>query len=372
MAENEDGQERSEEATEKRQSEARDKGQVARSRELTTVFVLFGGALALHMGGADLMHSLAAVMRGSLRLSHAEIFAGNLLPTRLIDTMITGLHAITPVLVIGALVAVAGPLALGGWNFSLDTLAPKFSRLDPRAGLQRVLGPHGWLEMLKAVAKFGLILAFAVFALRAKLPLLLALGHGTLGASLAASADLVYGIFLICCAATIVIACIDVPLQLWQHGKQLRMSQQEVREEMKETDGSPEVKNRIRAMQQEVSRRRMMAEVPKADVIITNPQHYAVALKFKPETMRAPIVVAKGVDLVAKNIRELAASHGIAVMSAAPLARALYHTTKLNREIPAGLYVAVARVLAYVFQLRAGSAALMPPADLPIPDDMHY
>ena len=372
MADNEDGQERTEQATEKRQGEARDKGQIARSRELTTVFVLFGGALALQMGGAELIHSLAAVMRGSLRLSHAEIFATNLLPTRLIATIVTGLHAVTPVLVVGALVALAGPLALGGWNFSIDALAPKFSRLDPLAGLKRVLGPHGVMEMLKAVAKFGLILAFALVALRAKLPTLLGLSHGNLAASLAESADLVFSIFLICCAATIVIAFIDVPLQLWQHGKQLRMSRQEIRDELKETDGSPEMKGRIRAMQQEVARRRMMSEVPKADVIITNPQHYAVALKFKPETMRAPIVVAKGVDMVAKNIRELAASHGVAVMSAPPLARAIYHTTKLNREIPAGLYVAVARVLAYMFQLRAGDVALTPPADLPIPNDMHY
>lgn len=372
MAENDDGQERTEQATEKRQGEARDKGQIARSRELTTVFVLFGGALALHMGGAELMHSLAAIMRDSLRLSHAEIFSSKLLPTRLIDTLVTGLHAVTPVLVVGGLVAVAGPLALGGWNFSIDALAPKFSRLDPWAGLKRVLGPHGAMEMLKAVAKFGLILGFAIVALRAQLPLLLDLSHGHLADSLAASAEVVYSVFLTCCAATIAIACIDVPLQLWQHGKQLRMSRQEIRDELKETDGSPEMKGRIRAMQQEVSRRRMMAEVPKADVIITNPQHYAIALKFKPDTMRAPIVVAKGVDLVAKNIRELAVSHGIAVMSAPPLARAIYHTTKLNREIPAGLYVAVARVLAYVFQLRAGDRALTPPVDLPIPDDMHY
>ena len=372
MAETEDGQERSEEATEKRQGEAREKGQIARSRELTTVFVLFGGAMALQMGGAELMHSLAAVMRGALRLSHAEIFSSNLLPVRLIDTIIAGLRAVTPVLVAGALVAVIGPLALGGWNFSVDALAPKFSRLDPWAGIKRVLGPHGLLEMLKAVAKFGLILVFAIVAVRAKLPTLLGLSHGNLADGLAASAEVVFSIFLICCAATIVIAFIDVPLQLWQHAKQLRMSQQEVRDEMKETDGSPEMKSRIRAMQQEVSRRRMMAEVPKADVIITNPQHYAVALKFKPDTMRAPVVVAKGTDLVAKNIRETALSHGITVMSAPPLARAIYHTTKLNREIPAGLYVAVARVLAYVFQLRAGALVSTPPVDLPIPDDMHY
>lgn len=372
MAEHDDAQERTEQATDKRQEEAREKGQIARSRELTTVFVLFGGALALRMGGASLMQSLAAVMRGSLRLSHAEVFSSNLLPQRLIDTILQGLHAIAPLLVVGALVALAGPLALGGWNFSPDAVLPKFSRLDPLAGAKRVLGPHGWAEMLKALAKFGLVLAFVLVALRAQLPALLGLSHASLGPALATSAEVVYNVFLIACSATIAIACIDVPLQLWQHGKQLRMSRQEIRDEMKETDGSPEMKGRIRAMQQEVARRRMMAEVPKADVVITNPQHYAVALKFKPDSMRAPIVVAKGVELVAKNIRELAASHGVAVMSAAPLARAIYHTTKLNREIPAGLYVAVARVLAYVFQLRAGVAALTPPSELPIPDDMHY
>ena len=344
MAEQNDAEDRTEQATEKRQTEAREKGQIARSRELTTVFVLFGGAIALRMGGPDLMHSLADVMKGSLRLTHAEIFASNLLPTRLIDLFVTG----------------------------LSSMAPKFSRLDPLAGIKRVFGTHGMMEMLKAVGKFGLILAFAIFAVRAKLPLLLGLSQGNLADSLATSADVIYSIFLIRCVATLVIAFIDVPLQLWEHGKQLRMSRQEIRDESKETDGSPEVKGRLRAMQQEVARRRMMDEVPKADVVITNPQHYAVALKFKPDTMRAPVVVAKGVELVAKHIRDTAAAHGVTVMSAPPLARAIYHTTKINREIPAGLYVAVARVLAYVFQLRAGAAALTPPADLPIPDDMKY
>ena len=372
MAEQNDVEDRTEHATDKRQQDAREKGQIARSRELTTVFVLFGSAIALHMSGPDLMRCQADVMRGSLRLSHAEIFASNLLPTRLIDVMVTGLKAMTPILIVGAFVALAGPLALGGWNFSLDALAPKFSRLDPMAGIKRVFGTHGMMEMLKALGKFGLVLVFAILAIRAKLPLLLGLSRGNLTDSLAISAELVYSIFLICCAATVIIAFIDVPLQLWEHGKQLRMSRQEIRDESKESDGSPEVKGRLRAMQQEVARRRMMEEVPKADVVITNPQHYAVALKFKPDTMRAPVVIAKGVELVAKNIRETAAAHGITVMSAPPLARAIYHTTKINREIPAGLYVAVARVLAYVFQLRAGSVALTPPADLPIPDDMKY
>ncbi|MGE0859260.1 MAG: flagellar biosynthesis protein FlhB [Gammaproteobacteria bacterium] len=372
MAEHDDAEDRTEQPTDKRLHDARQKGQVVRSRELATVFVLFGGALALRMGGPRLVESLADVMTASLRLSHAEIFAGQLLPARLLEVLVRGLLACSPVLAVGALVALAGPLALGGWNFTLEAAAPKLSRLDPLAGMKRVFGTHGWIEMLKALAKFGLVAAFAFAALRQQWPLMLGLSQRSLEDSLAASIDVIYLVFLVACAATVVIAFIDVPLQLWQHGKQLRMSRQEIREEMKETDGSPEMKGRIRAMQHEVARRRMMAEVPKADVVITNPTHYAVALKFKPDSMRAPILVAKGVETVAFNIRELAEQHGVTVMSAPPLARAIYHTTKLNREIPAGLYVAVARVLAYVFQLRAGNLSVTLPSDLPIPDELKH
>ena len=371
MAGHDDAQERTEQATAKRQDEARERGQIARSRELTTVFVLFGGAAALHVSGARLLDGLAAIMRASLALTHADIFAGTPIPQRLLAVLVDGLLAVAPILALGFIVALVAPLALGGWNFTLSAAAPKFERLDPLRGLARLLGTHGLLEMVKALAKFAVILTFAVLALRAKQPALLALAHGSLAGGLAASAALLFDIFLLVSAATVMIAAVDVPLQLWQHGKQLRMSRQELRDETRESEGSPELKGRVRSLQQETARRRMMQDVPKADVIITNPEHYAVALRFDPKTMRAPLLVAKGVEDIARNIRELAAAHAITVLSAPPLARAIYHTTKINREIPAGLYVAVARVLAYVFQLRAG-ATLTPPANLPIPDEFTF
>ena len=178
--------------------------------------------------------------------------------------------------------------------------------------------------------------------------------------------------FVIVASATAIIALIDVPFQLWQHHKQMRMSRQQLKDENKETDGAPELKARVRALQQEVARRRMMEEIPQADVVVTNPEHFAVALKFEVDTMHAPVVVAKGVESVAQHIRALATAHDVTVMSAPPLARALFYTTKINREIPAGLYVAVAKVLAYVFQLRAGVVDPLPPDDLPIPADLAH
>jgi flagellar biosynthetic protein FlhB len=180
--------------------------------------------------------------------------------------------------------------------------------------------------------------------------------------------------FVACSSALIIVAAIDAPFQLWQHNKQLKMTKQEIRDENKETEGRPEVKGRIRALQHELSRRRMMEAVPTADVIITNPTHYAVALSYDPSRMKAPVVVAKGADLIAANIRAVADKHHVAIVSAPPLARALYASTELDQEIPGGLYVAVATILTYVYQLRATAAAgEMPPEtphDLPIPDEL--
>jgi flagellar biosynthetic protein FlhB len=372
VAEQADSQERTERATPKRLQEARDKGQVARSRELTTTLVLFGGAAALYLSGDHLLGGIAHLMQQSFALSHAEVFAGDLVQRRLAGLMLEGLVALTPLLVAATAIALAAPLLVGGWSLSPAAMLPKFERLDPVAGMRRIFSLRGLTEMLKAFAKFCLILGFSLAALSIHQDAIMGLARGTVAGSLAASSDILWAIFLLVAAATIVIALCDVPLQLWQHARQLRMSRQELREEMKETDGSPELRGRVRQMQQEIARRRMMQEVPKADVVITNPEHYAVALKFDPATMRAPLVVAKGVEEIARHIREVAAAHGVTMVSAPPLARAIYHTTKLGREIPAGLYLAVARVLAYVFQLRAGTVAVTPPDDLPIPADLSY
>ena len=372
MAEEADAQERTERATPKRLQDARDKGQVARSRELTTVMVLFGGAIALYASSNHLLGGLTDIMQASFALSHAEVFGTDIAVQRFNGLMLHALGATAPVLAAAAVVAVVAPLALGGWSLSAEAFMPKFERLDPIAGLKRLFGFRGLSEMLKALAKFVLILGFSLAALQLQQDAIMALGYGSVAGSLADSAHILWKFFLLVSAATIVIALFDVPIQLWQHARQLRMSRQELRDEMKETDGSPELRGRVRQMQHELARRRMMQEVPKADVVITNPEHYAVALKFDPATMRAPLVVAKGVDETARHIREVALAHGVALLSAPPLARAIYHTTKLNREIPAGLYLAVARVLAYVFQVRGGVLEAQPPAELPIPPEFSY
>ena len=372
MAEQTDSQERTEQPTPKRLADARKKGQLARSRELSTMLILLGGALALFFSGGHLVSGLTEIMTVSFRMSHAEVFNAYLPPARFIDLVLHALLALTPLLFMATLVSLTAPLALGGWGLSGEALLPKLERLDPIKGLKRVFGPKGLMEAFKAFAKFTLILGFAMIALYGERDSILTLGRGDVHSSLAASAQILFFTFVIASSATIIIALVDVPFQLWQHHRQMRMSRQQLKDEMKETDGAPELKARMRAMQQEVARRRMMAEVPQADVVVTNPEHYAVALKFTADTMRAPIVVAKGVESVARHIRDLAVAHGVTVMSAPPLARALYYTTKINREIPAGLYVAVAKVLAYVFQLRVGAVDLSPPHDLPIPADLTH
>jgi len=231
------------------------------------------------------------------------------------------------------------------------------------------------MELAKALAKFVLILGLAVFLLWWKIDDLLGVGRSGLIPALGEGANLILTSFLIISAATILIAAVDVPFQFWEHNRQLKMTKQELKDELKETEGRPEVKSQLRALQQELAYRRMMEEVPKADVIVTNPAHYAVALRYDQATMRAPRVVAKGVDLVAERIKQLGKQHKVILFPAPMLARSLYYSTRIDQEIPAGLYLAVAQVLAYIFQLlesrRVQDVPIpSPPKDLPIPDEL--
>lgn len=373
MAEqNDDAQEKTQQPTPKRLADARRKGQVARSRELSTTLMLIGGGCALWLSADYLVGGIGDVMRANFMLTELDLGDDLLVMRQFNAHMLAALAALAPMLAAATVIAFAAPLALGGWTMSGEALLPKVDRLDPVKGLKRVFGAKGLMEALKAAAKFGLIMGFAVVALLIERDTVTGLSTRDIDVALADASRLLFVVFMLASAATIVVALIDVPFQLWQHGKQLRMSHKDLKDEQKETDGSPELKGRVRALQQEVARRRMMEEVPQADVVITNPEHYAVALKFDAETMAAPLVVAKGLDAVAANIRTVATSHGVTLVEAPPLARALYHTTRLNQEIPAGLYIAVARVLAYVFQLRAGDVVGDLPADLPIPEDMRH
>jgi len=375
MAEASSGQERSEEASAKRLEEARERGQIARSRELTTMLLLFAAAAVLWSSGDDFVGTISASMRYHFDVSNALRLADVDLLRLAGGALSSALDSLAPFLVVSALVSVAGTIALGGWNIAPEALGFKWNRIDPLAGLGRLFSARSLVELAKALAKFVLLLGFGLIALWHEAPQLLALGTMPLAAGIASTTALAFKAFLIVSAGTVVIALADVPFQKWEHARQLRMTRQELREEAKESDGSPEVKGRIRSMQAELARRRMMEQVPQADVVVTNPEHYAVALKFDPATMSAPRLLAKGTDLVALRIRELARDAGVTVLEAPPLARAVYHTTKLNQEIPAGLYVAVAQVLAYVFQLRRRDPLRPPPqlpAELPIPPELQY
>lgn len=352
MAESEMGGERTEEPSQRRLQEARERGQIPRSRELTNFATMIGGSAALVAIGGSLTARLSQMMRRGLSIDANTLRNTDSMAASLGDAGVSAVLALLPVF--GALVALVllASVLLGGWNFSPRAMTPDFSRLSPIAGLQRLFGLRGLTELGKALLKclvvggvcagivawiFGDVLSLARMAPRA------AVGRG---------AGLLSWAFVWLCASLALVAMVDVPLQLFQFKRALRMTRQELRDESKEMDGRPETKQRIRQMQQTLARRRMMHKVPTADVVIVNPTHFAVALKYDPMKMRAPRVLAKGVDMVAQNIRRIAEEHRVPVFESPKLARALYRSTDLNKEIPAGLYVAVAQVLSYIFRLR--------------------
>ncbi len=375
MAEASSGQEKTEEASAKRLQDARERGQIARSRELTTVLLLFAVAGVLWGWGDDFVEGVTGAMRYHFDVGHALRLADVDVMRLTSGALGIALSSLVPFLIVSALVSIGGSVALGGWTLASEAIGFKWNRIDPIAGIGRLFSLRSLIELAKALAKFLLLLGFGLVALWHESPQLLALGTMPLTAGIASTAALTFKAFVIVSLGTVVIALADVPFQKWDHARKLRMTRQELREESKESDGSPEVKGKIRSLQHELARRRMMEQVPQADVVVTNPEHYAVALKFDPATMSAPRLVAKGTELVALRIRELAREAGVTVLEAPPLARAVYHTTKLNQEIPAGLYVAVAQVLAYVFQLRKRDPlrpAPQLPAELPIPPELQY
>jgi len=261
--------------------------------------------------------------------------------------------------------ALAAPLAIGGWSMSGKAIAPDFSRLSPASGLGRMFGARSWMELAKALAKFAVVAVVAVIVLKVNAGKLIGLGSAPVDVAIGHAVSLSGQALLALTAALVLIAAVDVPFQLWQYRKDMRMTKEEVRQEFKESEGSPEVKGRIRALQREMAERRMMEAVPKADVIVVNPTHYAVALRYDEKNMRAPQVVAKGVDLIAARIREVATENKVPIFEAPPLARALHRSVEIGDEIPAGLYVAVAQVLTYIFQLRTAMAGRTPRPTLP-------
>jgi flagellar biosynthesis protein FlhB len=355
MAENE--QNGTEQATPKRLEKARESGQVPRSRDLSAAAVLFCSALALKVMAGRSALQLSGLLQHSLAIPRAQALDESMAISAMTQAGARGLLICAPFWAACLLASLAAPLAVGGWNFTLQALAPDLNRLDPVAGFGRMFAMRGVIELLKAFAKFMLIAAVAGALLWHYAPAIAAMSRAAPETSLPACASFIGSAFLVLSGSVALIAAVDVPWQLWQHAKKLRMTKSEVREEMKESEGSPETRGRIRGIQRELARRRMMADVPKADVVVVNPTHYAVAMRYEESRMRAPVVVAKGLDLVAARIRAVAEEHGVPIVEAPPLARALHRNVEIGAEIPASLYVAVAQVLTYLAQLRSASSA---------------
>ena len=369
MAEEQIGQERTEQPTERRLQEARKKGQVPRSRELNTMLSLMLAAIALLVLGGNISRNIMNISVEGFSVSRELIFDPSQLPYQFMHMASQALLALLPFLAVMLVAVFAGPLMMGGWSFSLETIAFKSEKLDPIKGLARIFSLKGLVELAKALAKFLLLLGAAILIFFSIDQQLLSLASMNPKAAGVEAVTVLVQVLLILSATTILIVALDVPFELWNHSKQLRMTQQEVRDEMKETDGNPQVKQRIRTMQRQLAESRMMEDVKTADVVITNPTHYAVALQYLDRPGSAPRLVAKGKDLTALRIRAIATEHDIPLFEAPPLARALYRSTEIGHEIPHVLYMAVARVLAYVFQLKnAGPTDYVPkPDDLDIP-----
>ena len=361
--------EKTEPASERRLQQAREDGQVPRSRELAACASLLAGGLLLWTTGAALQSTFALLLKDTLSFSREMAFEPALLLEHGSHVLGRVLWALLPFGAVVLAVVVISPLLVGGWLFSAKAVMPKFDRLDPVAGIGRMFSLHSLGELGKALAKTVLVGAAAWSVVRSHADDVFALAMVPVGAGDVSLGHLLFAAFAAMAGVLALVAVVAVPWQRWQHAKKLMMTREEVRQEHKEQEGNPEVKGRIRAQQREMARRRMMAEVPKADVVVTNPTHYAVALKYSEASDAAPVVLAKGADDVAAKIREIAGEHGIPMLEAPPLARALYRHVEPGDAIPERLYTAVAQVLAYVFQLRAGGTPERPD-DIPVPADM--
>lgn len=372
MAEDSDA-ERTEDPTARRLEEAREKGQIARSTELVTFSVLVAGFGSMLWWGNSMFDALKRVMTGNLRFDKSTLVDTDQMLAHLHLSAQEALLAFLPMLGATAVAAIGASMVLSGWLFTLDPLVPNFGKLNPMSGIGRMFSVRALVEMGKSILKSALIGGVAVAVMWSQRDEIIQLIAMSPFESLAYLWKMVRYTLGMVIGSMIIIVGIDVPFQLWEFNRNLRMSKEEVKREARESEGDPQVKARIRQLQMQAARKRMMAEIPKANVIVTNPTHYAVALKYD-ETMRAPQVVAKGSFLLAERIIALGREHKIPVMRTPPLARALYHHAELGDDIPSALYTAVAEVMAYLYQMRTwnavGGVAPVEPTNLQVPADL--
>lgn len=366
--------EKTESATPKRLEKAREEGQVARSRELASFALLAAGFFGVWGLSGPISQHLQSILRGAFTFNHETVLDTRQMMIGAANASKEGLFAVLPVLLLSGFAALAAPMALGGWLITTKPLAPNFGRLNPISGLGKIFSMQGPVQLGMSVLKTVVVGGLAGWAIWSRKAEVLGLLTKPLSLALADAMHLIF----VCCGMAIaglfLVAAVDVPYQLYSHAKKLRMSKEEVKREHKESEGDPHIKGKIRQQQRAAARRRMMQAIPTADVIVTNPTHFAVALQYTDSQMRAPKVVAKGVNLVAARIRELGREHNVPLLEAPPLARALYHNVEINREIPGALYGAVAQVLAWVYQLKRykedGGIKPDEPSDLDVPKEL--
>ncbi|CAD5246687.1 MULTISPECIES: flagellar biosynthesis protein FlhB [Halomonadaceae] len=374
MADNDSDQEKTEEATPRRKEKAREEGQVARSRELNTFLLLLGGVIGLYSMGNMLYDQLGAVMEQAFLFERRQAMESTPMLVNALDLGQRTLFAMMPLFLLLAIIALVAPGLMGGWLISGKSMQPKFSKLDPIKGVKRIFSTQALIELAKAIAKSFLVGGVAATFLYFNIGKFMALMDQPIQQALTNALSMAAQAAGLMVLVLIVVILIDVPFQLWDNAKKLRMSQEEIKREHKESEGDPHVKARIRQQQQAMARGRMMSKVPEADVIITNPTHYAIALTYQEGSMGAPRLVAKGADAVAARIREIAEEAGVPRLQAAPLARALYHHVDLDAEVPAELYTAVAEVMAWAYRLKQvsqqGGEVPPTPDNLPVPPEM--
>ncbi|MDK1313232.1 flagellar biosynthesis protein FlhB [Pseudoalteromonas ardens] len=371
------GQERTEEPTDKKISDARKKGQVARSKELGTTFVLIFSAVSLLLYGPDIAKGLYNMMGRMFTLNRNETYDTTKMFSVWGDAFSEIIFPLSMFVLIIMVAGIIGNTLLGGFNFSWQAAAPKPSKMSPMKGIKRMFGPQAAVELVKSILKFVLVAGFAILLIKVFFYEILHLSIEQIPGSIMHSLEILAWMFLALSCTMIIISAIDAPYQSYNHHKQLKMTLQEVKDEYKNSEGDPQIKARIRRTQREMSQRRMMQEVPDADVVVTNPTHYSVALKYDTEKAGAPMVIAKGVDELAMQIRKIAKGNEVPIVESPVLTRSLYHTTEVGDQIPQKLFTAVAQVLAYVFQLKKfnkgrGKRPVELRKDLPIPDELKH
>ena len=374
MSDKDSSEEREEEPTAKRLEKGREDGQVARSQELGVAAMMIGVAFFLYLFGSYIIADLTKVFASGFTFDRKAVFDTSLLVPAFGIQAVNSFIVVVPIFVLAVIIAIASAGVMGGYLFSLKSLAPKASKINPMAGLKRMFGMKAVVDLSKALSKFALIALVLYLVVSANFPMLTKLGFMDLEPALAEAGRIIaFGTVLVT-LTLIVAAAIDIPYQLHTFNKQMKMTKQEVKDEMKDTEGRPEVKAQIRRKQREIATGMMMSAIADADVVVVNQEHFAVALSYDPSKNGAPIMVAKGADLLAQAIRERAKEEGVPLFSSPVLARSIFYTTEIDQSVPESLYYAVAQVIAYIFNLnsfeRGAQTAKKP--NPKVPDDMRY